>query len=343
MLCDSIGLRQAKKRFEADSYFAINSNVGIEVELEHVRLKLDRDLWDYTQDGSLRDGVEYISNGPINGKGLSSAINNLHIAGLRKGVDADYCCNHRCSTHIHVDMTDLQDEQQLFTFILLALFMEPLLFSSFDSKLRENSNYCVPLYAQDKYLQVLNDSLRNNILTPLSLFSQKYSSINLRRLVGGVDDDGALGTIEFRMFPSTLDGNTLRLWVNILLSMKKYAVTHTVEDVRQLSRLLSSQGTTEFLTEIFGSECAALLIPFADYSKMLQGARTVGRVLFDPNAGAIERLFDREPPKRASFLSRDYSFDEDEGNVHNDDEGYDEDEPDYDEMVALLFEDEEEE
>lgn len=297
MLCNRLDLSQAKKRFEPDDYFAIDSNIGIEVELEQCHLTLDPDLWVETYDGSLRDGREYIFNGPLNGKGLTRAINDFHIKALRAEIDEEISCNHRCSTHIHVDMTDLDNEGQLFTFILLALFMEPVLFNTFDGELRKNSIYCVPLYEQDWYLKVLNDCIRRNDIMGISNGSQKYASINLRRLVEGADEECALGTIEFRMFPSTLNGNDIRLWVNMLLSMKKYAMNHTVEDVRNLSKVLSHKGTRNFLYEIFGEEGAELLLPFAEYHKLLKGARTVERVLFDPNEEAIERLFDRKVKK----------------------------------------------
>ena len=298
MLFNKLGLQPAKKKFAPDDYFSTNSNVGIEVELEKATLPLDEELWEETYDGSLRNGVEYISNGPLNGKGLTRAINDFHIQALRAGYDEDVCCNHRCSTHVHVDMTDLKDEGQLYTFILLALFMEPVLFNSFENNLRKNSIYCVPLYEQDWYLKILNDCMRRNDLMGISANSQKYSSINLRRLVQGADEECALGTVEFRMFPSTLNGNDLRLWVNILLSMKKYALNHTVEDVRSLSNVLSHKGTRNFLHAIFGEEGADMLMPFAEYHRLIQGARTVERVLFDPNEKAIERLFDRKVEQR---------------------------------------------
>ena len=301
MLCEKLNLDEAEKKYPETNSFPINSNVGIEVELERIDLQLNPKYLIEDDDGSIRNGREYISNGPINGEGLTEAMNDFHIQSLRKGADPDLCCNHRCSTHIHVDMTDMNDEDELYTFLLLSLFMEPTIFNCFDNESRKESIYCVPLYKQDWYLNVLNEGIRNKDLYDISQQSQKYSAINLNRLVNGAGEEVGLGTIEFRMFPATLDGNDLRKWVNILLSMKLYATTHSVEDVRGLSNFLSRMGTETFLYEIFGNEGAELLLPSADYGRLLLGARTVERVLFNKNDEAVERLFNIQGKKYKHF------------------------------------------
>ncbi len=86
---------------EAHSSIALQCGVGIELELEGSD-HIEADMWDCTEDGSLRNGCEMVCSRPYNGQELLDAINNLSEAVAESHAEGTW----RCSTHVHMDMRD---------------------------------------------------------------------------------------------------------------------------------------------------------------------------------------------------------------------------------------------
>lgn len=195
---------------------AFNAGVGIELEVEGVS-HIDVPLWNCTEDGSLRNGCELVCANPYSGVQLYEAIENLSEAVTRSGAQGTW----RCSTHVHLDVRDC-DDNTLKKVILAWAFYEKLLFkcSGFH---RYRSNFC-PAFAVVQ-AQLLNASIAfnhsgENFFHRLVSCWDKYTSLNLLPLM-------QFGSVEFRISEPKWKRTNLLNLVNRFLTLKKLAVENS--------------------------------------------------------------------------------------------------------------------
>lgn len=188
-------------------------HVGIELELEGVN-NIRADLWNCTEDGSLRNGCEMVCSRPYNGQQLFRAIHNLSTSVAASQAEGTW----RCSTHVHVDMRDA-DVNIVKKTILAYSFYEKMLFkcSGFH---RYRSNFC-PAFGVVQ-AQVMNASTAFNhrggrFYAQLVSTWDKYTSLNLLPL-------REFGSIEFRISEPKWKRSQLLNLVNRFLMLKKLAV-----------------------------------------------------------------------------------------------------------------------
>ena len=119
-------------------------NIGIEIELEGGNDEWPRaEGWELKPDGSLRDGMEYVFDGPQSGDLALGSIESVSDAMEGHGPQPTF----RCSTHIHVDVRDL-NWTQYERLILLYMMYEDALFDHCEPY-RRMSNFCVPFMNND--------------------------------------------------------------------------------------------------------------------------------------------------------------------------------------------------
>lgn len=206
---------------------AFNSHVGIELEIEECTF-IDIPHWDCKEDGSLRNGCELVCAAPYAGETLYAAIE-----ALAEGVGGTSAQGTwRCSTHVHLDVRDLE-APALKKLILAYAFYEKVLFkcSGFH---RYRSNFC-PAFAvvQQQIFNVSNafNSNGDRFFGQLIRGWDKYTSLNLLPL-------REFGSVEFRISePKWKRSNVLNL-VNRYLVLKKLAVENAT---------MSNQEFVEFL------------------------------------------------------------------------------------------------
>jgi hypothetical protein len=212
---------------------------GIEIEIENARLLRDKfGVWSTREDGSLRNGIEYVSV-PLRGNEVSWALDHL-FAALGKS-------NHfspRTSVHIHLNVQPLKPEQ-LIAIILTYLAIEPLLYR-FVGHDREKSQFCVPLYQTT----ILNDFLEFwNSHISVGRFNwgnSRYAGLNL-------DAIRKFGTIEFRQLNGTNDVNKILNWINLLYCIYDFSVRkHYKELLYQIGDLNTNSFYIAFINEVFG-------------------------------------------------------------------------------------------
>lgn len=202
---------------QGKSWCMFDTCVGIEIELEG--LPNGHDLfeasyvWRTEGDGSLRNyGVELVSRGPVGGARLEQAISEL--TDFLEDYTPEY--SERCSTHVHVDVTDLTLDQ-LNTFLGCAIIMEPVLFR-LHGQGREFNGFCCPVFTNsnlmDNYIKLFTQPKRNYN----NLEFIKYAGISLYRLRD-------LGTVEFRMFNAIKDPHELQCIVELLAGIKSFSKT----------------------------------------------------------------------------------------------------------------------
>lgn len=211
-VAQTFGYREGRLT-EAHSSIALQCGVGIELELEGSD-HIEADMWDCTEDGSLRNGCEMVCSRPYNGQELLDAINNLSEAVAESHAEGTW----RCSTHVHMDMRDA-DSNILKKTILAWTFYEKMLFKC-SGYHRYRSNFC-PAFAVVQ-AQVMNASDAFNyddeeFFNRLVRSWDKYTSLNLLPL-------SQYGSIEFRISePKWKRGQLLNL-VNRFLMLKKLAL-----------------------------------------------------------------------------------------------------------------------
>jgi len=214
-----------------------NTAVGIELELEGNPCIDDlSDDWRAVEDGSLRNGgIEIRCRRPLSGADLEKALVSL----TSTLESTSYTLSERCSTHIHIDVSDLQGSQ-IKNFIALSVMFEHVLFDLFGGERRSN-NFCL---ATDEGGNNYKDFVRlmsANRTIPCILSGEytwtKYAGIGLYRIRD-------LGTIEFRMFSPMVGLKEYHNVLNFLFAMKDEAILMSEpSDIIEYKRGASLQQT----------------------------------------------------------------------------------------------------
>lgn len=157
------------------------------------------------QDGSLRNnGWEYITAVPSERADVLFDFRTLHTQlKLKKDLDP---FSERTSTHVHMNVSSLDQEHVRQLVLLYALF-EEFFFAMVKPNRRDNI-HCVPLtetHLPSKYAANLA-GLHSNW--------SKYTAINLLRMAD-------LGTLEFRHLHGTNDEKELGVWLHVLENLWK--------------------------------------------------------------------------------------------------------------------------
>lgn len=166
------------------------TRAGIEIELENITsTNLNTNYWRSITDGSLRNnGREFVFNGAHGGTDLFLACVELDTFLGRQSPDGSW----RCSTHVHVDVREL-NATQIKNIILTYLVYEKMLFrlSGFQ---RYTNNFCAAFGFAQHQLQVLAQNWHldgQHFLSNIANSWDKYSALNLRPMA-------SFGSIEFR-------------------------------------------------------------------------------------------------------------------------------------------------
>lgn len=192
---------------------------GIELEIEGINIS-DVDSDDLpsrctvVEDHSLRNGIEIVTE-PLTQLDVVQFANEYQQYVGSQGATL----SQRCSTHIHVNVSDLTAEQTL-AFMWLAVAIEPVLMSTV-SEYRQHNTYCYPVYNTTNMVNTIRRMVFNPRLF-VSNNSPKYSAIGLYRYRD-------YGTVEFRMFDGTLSAQDIITWTTLLGELRHKAINTTVD------------------------------------------------------------------------------------------------------------------
>lgn len=193
--------------------FVIPTRVGVELEYEQAHAVLAHgtpdyvnEWWSHGGDGSLRgEAVELRFRSPYAGEQISEAIASLDRM-LSTNRYGNLVATERCGTHVHADVCHLPVDRLAVVAVAYAL-LEPYIFDSLGEN-REINPFCPPWYHADPGLLAIRrwnrDIIKNRIMWRNKW--QKYSSLNLAPIA-------VQGSIEFRMFPSTLNTESVKRFV----------------------------------------------------------------------------------------------------------------------------------
>lgn len=251
--------------------------IGIELEYENWR---DTDTsrppprWQLTNDPSLRNnGIELISK-PLSPKTVHDDIEAVVKWACKSRIDA----HERCGTHVHLNQLPYT-YANIWSLTMIYTLLEPYIFAKWAPR-RQESHFCVPLFNNTVIAQVMGDDiteLRRGIEPPviqkkrtkpqphrlrfaelvrvpeprivggpfrnLGLFNtNKYSALNFSRMLD-------LGTVEFRMFPSTVDAKLINTWIDLILDIQEYG--NKFKDPIEIVYSIEDRGEN-FILERFG-------------------------------------------------------------------------------------------
>lgn len=200
--------------------------------------------WNLVKDGSLREGIEFVTP-QVFGKDIIQALNVLsYVHSEMKQFPPRF--SYRCSTHVHMDVRDL-DRDRFLSLVIIYLMYERYLFD-FWGQNRYKNIYCIPInncYTLMRPLLTLGKESNEAIIRDiLSSFSEgnRYCALNVAALI-------KYGSIEFRHGHGTFDQEKLLNWINVLQCLKRYALS---TDVEQLLSLITGKAFVDLSHDVFG-------------------------------------------------------------------------------------------
>ncbi len=240
------------------SLFKTTDHIGLEIEVQGGE---SRDIhrlshWNVVPEGSVR-GFELVLNQPKAGEDLLHAIIEAE-EGMNQYMEQgsrsfEQVFPEMTSVHCHINILDMTVDQ-LISFLTLSIMFESILYNYVESH-RNKNHFCLATLDAQDIITRIKDFVReyrrtgdSNVRRVLSgLFTQsrtKYAGINLSSIA-------QYGSLEFRMHQGTHQSNDLIRWVNIIQTIKAYAMG---ED-RTPSNILETKqeiGITTLFQQVLG-------------------------------------------------------------------------------------------
>lgn len=294
--------------------------VGIEIEGEFAYGTCDAlpklESWRTDSDGSLRQGIEFISRILSYGAATNSAIDEFYEViddmALKGSV--------RTGTHVHVDCRDLTIPK-IYDVVVSYILCEPLLLD-YSGAMRKECIYCIPWFQAPLNVKSLirvnnkEDFNTFNISGMEQMFSMirdmnKYSAFFLGPLSG-------YGTVEFRSAPTWTKPEPLRAWVDACRTVVGLGCEYTG---LELCDLFDSMGSEKFYAEYIpslkASEDIDKVVDTTDVLHLAERLAESGKTntdadtevldwsVNDMDCGPIQHVAPPKPPERKKAYSKD--------------------------------------
>lgn len=265
---------------------------GIEIEMEglgpdHEGFRPPNSLpWQAVADGSLRDGIEFISRGGRPYSSLSDDLDALQAYLTKKEFTPVF--SYRTSVHVHMNAFGLSFTNIFTLFTLYTIFEAPMI--AFGGEERCGNVHCLPVSHAGAVIDAARNACYNvpvaeqeqrlgggranwaHSMQNLVSNDRRYASFNWASLP-------SKGTVEFRSHRGTMDKAEITAWVNVIHSLKLAAVRY--KSPSAVVQAFSSMGLESFTADVFGE----LAPSFVEFSKgfdrqMWEGMRLAQHVAF---------------------------------------------------------------
>lgn len=238
-----------KQNKSAPQLIDSNTLLGVEIEVESYLKPYDightyAGYWTAKEDNSLRNhGMEMVFAEPLSGIDVINAITWLFEQATLKG----WKISKLTGAHVHVDIRDLELDQ-FKNFCAVYALTEPLIYNWVGRSRFENM-FCLPWHTAEADLKSIAKVAREGEADPKRAKTfleglSKYSGLNLNAAY-------KFGTAEFRMLETTFDLARFIDWLNILLSLKMYAVQTGITPETMCDRI-KKHGAWAFGHQVFG-------------------------------------------------------------------------------------------
>lgn len=226
---------------------------GVELELENVSDVRAVPYWHIKEDASLRNGVEFVTDGPFASDTLESAIREFYAAGFK------WRNSPRTSTHIHINVTDV-DASVVQSMAVIMYAIEDALYNTIGAS-RKWSGYSVALSEMDP------QRLRDLFSTDANELRRAFNpGRNQERYYGFNFYVSKHGTVEFRYFPGGPSKEELELWLDFVYAVKRIGVKYTPAQL--VERIVFREDMEDFITREFPNEWIKRLFKHGDTESM---------------------------------------------------------------------------
>jgi len=261
--------------------------VGIEVEVEGHRLNIDdgTGLWKEVEDPSLRgENVEYVLRNPVPRNQVVKALADLKRGWVRNRSEINE--TERAGIHVHINMQE-ESIETLGTFITLYYCFETLLMR-FCGSAREGNLFCLRTQDAENVIDRLLHALDRKNLAILKTDRIRYASLNLKALP-------TYGSLEFRGMRSTPNFREIKVWIEMLLSLKDAAKRYGRPS--EIPQHLSMMGCRHFIEDVFGRH-AHYLLDHADYHEVsYDDMRRTQEIAYSPHWSEFKEVKRFNPDK----------------------------------------------
>jgi hypothetical protein len=226
--------------------------LGAEIEVENCVKFYDQDsepkagYWTHKADHSLRNnGREFVFAEPLYGADAVDAIDFI----CQKAYEYNWKVSVLTGIHTHVDVREMEMNPFRNLCVVYSL-TEPLIYNWVGDG-RSRNIFCMPWYMAEGDLETISEVLKQKYSKEMSCAYisklNKYSGLNFGSLT-------KFGTVEFRMLRTTFNKNRIIDWFNILLSLKKYAMSNAEVASDKLYNEARQKGAFQFACDVFGKD-----------------------------------------------------------------------------------------
>lgn len=243
-----------KQNKETDELIDSTTLLGVEIEVERYHKPYDLNhiyagYWTAKKDDSLRNnGMEMVFAEPLSGADAISAVRWI----CKQAETCKWAISKLTGLHVHVDIRNLELEQ-FRNFCAVYSLTEPLIYHWIGRGRYENM-FCLPWYMAETDLKTISRIVKEGEADPARARQflesiSKYSGCNINAV-------HKFGTAEFRMMETTFDAARIIDWLNILLSLKKYAMMEGVTP-QTMCEKIKNHGAWAFAYGVFGHALTA--------------------------------------------------------------------------------------
>jgi len=252
--------------------------IGVEVEMEglvEIPRENENSYWQHHADNSLRNqgdlrSTEFVLKFPLCGEDLILALKEFDS--VVKAMTLPPIMSERTSVHIHLDVRDITEEELYKLILLYTVFERPLF--KFCGNGRDNNPFCLPFYKAEggifEYIGDIEDDGLGRFSRVLGA-DYRYAAFNLCSLL-------KFGSVEFRHCAGTYDIQYILLWINIIMSLKKYAVESNF-NIATFPVYISDRKYSGVMSEVFGEFAASLLYEGIE-KDILSGIRQAQKIMY---------------------------------------------------------------
>jgi hypothetical protein len=242
---------------------APNGDLGIEVEVEFKpranRFLEDVGPWRAVGDGSLRNGVEYVTRQPLK-EGPEKLGKIKELTGVLQNYAVDQ--SNRTSVHIHRNVCDFTPIEVWNALVSYWLIEECLM--HYCGEHRKGNLFCLTMKDAEGIVKYCLDDFKNN--SPFSSFEQgkcKYGGQALHCIA-------TLGSIEYRSMEGTVDPDKISDWSTALYELGERA--KRFKDPSAIIDYILDYGEDAFLAVICNDHLLKLVKKDKDYKEKISDA-----------------------------------------------------------------------
>lgn len=213
-----------------------NTRFGVEIELEGINKNTGHIAgWVQTHDGSLRDnGREFVFNSP---KNLTQSKANLkRLQSVFKEINLKPKATNLTSTHIHIDVRDLNVKQFLNMVAIIMMVEDDLAEASGED--RKNNYFALTtsesVHRLQDLIDVKDDNQFKKFVERCIIRDIRYSGINFSSV-------GQHGSLEIRYLGGQANPENVIPWLEFYTRVKNLSLQDI--DFEELYRNISIEGT----------------------------------------------------------------------------------------------------